>query len=106
VDWRSVEAVVRLLWRAAAAGLKPLRLPRAPQQTTFAAETGTETEIGTEIDARPRLRMKVAFRQKCQTLLRICHALLPRPNQIGRTCKPLAIVVASHHGVSDFEFAF
>jgi len=29
VGWRSVGALVRLLWRAAAPGLKPLRLPRA-----------------------------------------------------------------------------
>jgi len=29
VDWRSVGALVRLLWRAAAPGLKPLSLPRA-----------------------------------------------------------------------------
>jgi len=32
VDWGSVGALVRLLWRAAAPGLKPLRLPRAQQR--------------------------------------------------------------------------
>ena len=31
VELRSVGTVFRLLWRAAAAGLKPLRLPRAPR---------------------------------------------------------------------------
>jgi len=40
VDWRLVGTVVRLLWREAAPGLKPLRLPRARSPERARAETG------------------------------------------------------------------